>query len=389
MYARLNPTVKEFSRRWRWVLLPLSIALGVRLIIFVFTQVALRLLLPHTEHDLFTIWVRYDAVWYFNIVQHGYSYPGNPASNVAFFPLYPILIWLGEHLLRPFFGPESLLFASMAISWMAFAAAAVALYRLTLDRFGSQVAMVAVVLLSIFPFGVFFGAPYTESLYLLLAVTAFLAIERQRWWVAGGIALFAGAVRPPGILVGVCVVLAYLLDWYTTRHPLRLDVLSLVLTPLGLFAYMFYCLVRFGDPLAYVHAVEQGWHRGGFTLGGIRQLVSLLTNPKSWIVSGDLNTIIWTLYGFAVVASVVAVYFIFRRVGPVYAFFTLASVAVPLLTNATPISLGRYISVTFPLFMILALALRDRAALRELILTTFSVLLIVSAMLFALTRGIY
>jgi hypothetical protein len=388
-YARMNPPLTRFYVRWRWTLLPLAIALGMRTFLLFCTQLGVRLVAPHSQHGLFTIWARYDALWYLDIVRNGYSYPGHPTSNVNFFPLYPILIWLGQHLLEPFAGARAPLITAMAISWLAFAVAAVMLYRLTLDRFGRQVAMFTVVLLSTFPFGMFFGAPYTESLYLMLAVGAFLAIERRLWWLAGAAALFAGAVRPPGILVGICVVLAYALDWYTTRHPLRRDVLALALTPLGLFGYMLYCQIRFGDALAYVHAAGQGWQRGGLSLGGVGWLLSLLAHPAQWFVSGDLTTIIWTLYAFMMVASLIAVYFIYRKIGPVYAFFTLAGVLMPLLTDATPTSLGRYVSVAFPLFMILALALHHRAALRELVVTSFSGLLVIAAILFAQGRGIY
>ena len=388
-YTRLRLSLTRLYKQWRWALLPLTIALGVRAIVFVFTQVALRLVAPNSEHGIFKIWKVYDANWYFDIVQNGYSYSSHAASDVAFFPLYPILVWLGDHALEPILGSSALIVSALAISWLSFAAATVLLYRLTFDRFGRQTALLTVVLLSTFPFGVFFGAPYTESLYLFLAVAAFYAIERRMWWLAGVAALFAGAVRPPGALVGVCVVLAYALDWFTTRHSLRRDILSLALTPLGLFAYLFYCQVRFGDALIYVLAVKQGWHRGSVSLGGVRLLVDLLIHPKVWFVSGDTDTIIWTLYAFVVVASLVAVVFIYREIGPVYAFFTLASVAIPLLTTDTPISLGRYVSVVFPCFMALALHLRRHPALRELVVTGFSCLLVISAILFVQSRGIY
>jgi len=53
-------------------------------------------------------------------------------------------------------------------------------------------------LLAAFPFAYFFGALYTESLFLLLALLAFYAIERQKWGLAACMAFVAGATRPTG-----------------------------------------------------------------------------------------------------------------------------------------------------------------------------------------------
>ncbi len=388
------PTRKQLSlanlyQRVRWAIPPLTIALGVRLFVLVFTQMALRLIAPTSEHGALKIWVRYDAGWYFSIVQNGYSFASHGASNVAFFPLYPMIVWAANQTLQPIFGASALLIAALAVSYLSFAGAAVLLYKLTLNRFGRQTAIFTVVLLSTFPFGVFFGAPYTESLYLLLALTAFYAMEQRMWWLAGVAALLAGAVRPPGFLVGVCVILAYALDWYTTRHRLRLDILSLALTPLGVFAYLLYCQLRFGDALAFAHAASRGWNRGPMNFGGVRILANLLLHPTIWFVTSDTDTIIWTLYGFVIVGCLVSVVFIYRKIGAVYAFFALASVFIPLLTTNTPISLGRYASVAFPCYMILAYYLRGRPALREVIVVVFSGALIVAALLFVQARGVY
>ena len=37
-------------------------------------------------------WVGWDAGWYLSIVEHGYSFDPHGPSNVAFFPLLPLLI---------------------------------------------------------------------------------------------------------------------------------------------------------------------------------------------------------------------------------------------------------------------------------------------------------
>ena len=46
---------------------------------------------------------------------------------------------------------------------------------------GLESAAATVVLLSAYPFAVYFSAPYTEALFLLLVVGTFYAFERVNW----------------------------------------------------------------------------------------------------------------------------------------------------------------------------------------------------------------
>ena len=70
------------------------------------------------------------------------------------------------------------------ISLAAGAAAFVLLYRLTRLRLGEEAARRTVLFLAVAPTSLFFGAVYSESLFLLLAVATFLLAERGRFWQA-------------------------------------------------------------------------------------------------------------------------------------------------------------------------------------------------------------
>ena len=123
------------------------------------------------------VWARWDSDWFLRIAEHGYSWP---SSTPAFFPLYPFLVaGLGWVLL----GHDVL--AGLVISLAAGAAAFALLYRLTEGRLGEGAARRTVLFLAVAPTSLFFGAVYSESLFLLLAVAAFLAAERGRFWQAG------------------------------------------------------------------------------------------------------------------------------------------------------------------------------------------------------------
>ncbi|HEY7850976.1 MAG TPA: mannosyltransferase family protein, partial [Ktedonobacterales bacterium] len=318
------------------LLIPLGVALVSRAIVLVAADLLMRFATFHRHHALpFTgpiaVWQRKDALWYLAIAQSGYNYSPPAQLRANFFPLYPLLI----HIFAPVFAiipvgdPYAL--AGMAISWITFALACVGLYRLTLGHFGRTVAIGTVVLLAVFPFSLYFGAAYTESIYFVMVVWAFVAIEREQWWIAGALAGIACASRPPGLLIGACVALAYALDWLRTRHPLRLDILALALTPLGTLAYMFYCWVRWGDPLAYVKASEAGWNGGHLQLNGLRFIAHVLRHPLAWIGTRDSNHLldmfaILLMLGFLALTPLVL-----RLLGPTYAFFAVASILAPIL----------------------------------------------------------
>lgn len=377
--------------RYSWTFPPLGVAFGVRLVLLFAAQIFIRILPGQPVRGLFTIWEQFDVRLYLSVVNTGYQYPVTPPmrSNVNFFPLYPIIVWIGKHILEPLFGNEADLIAGMAISWITFAIACVILYRLVSQRFDLQVALSTIVLLATFPFSFYFGAVYTESLYLLLVVVAFYGIEKHAWWLAATAALLAGATRPPGLIVGACVVIAYGLDWLQQHRPLRWNVLALALTPLGLAAYLIYCAIRFGDPFVYAKASLEGWHVGRIQLGTIDWFLQLLRHAPHWITSTSFITIVWSIYGLIFVAALVGLVFVFRIMGPVYAFFTLASIAAPILTNPVPTSLGRYIGVIFPLFIVLALPLRTRPALREVLIIGFSIFLALFSLLFVMNFPVY
>ena len=134
----------------------------------------------HELGSVVDVWGRWDSDWFLRIAENGYSWP---SSTPAFFPLYPLLVaGLGRLLLGHY------LLAGVIVSLAAGAAAFVLLYRLTCLRLGEDAARHTILFLAVAPTSLFFGAVYSESLFLLLAVATFLLAERGRFWAAGGAA---------------------------------------------------------------------------------------------------------------------------------------------------------------------------------------------------------
>jgi hypothetical protein len=328
---------------------------------------------------LFSSLARWDATWYLSIAHDGYSAPGaalTGQSNLNFFPLYPQVV----RLVAGFSGsPELLLIASYVVSLAAFLGALYLLYRLVELELGPRIARTAVVLIALFPGSVFFSAPYSESLFLLLSVGAFYAARIDRWAWAGLLAAGASATRPPGFLVAVPVILLYFYGPRKTaarrrqggrlrpRYPLRPNILWLGLAPAGLVLWGIYSAVRYGDPLAYqkvgkfwgrefANPLLGAWHGLEEAFQGLRRLAS----DTAAGASAGRNV---ELFGFLVFGLVTLVGAL-RRLPLAYGAYALVAVAAPLSTaaaNGSPLqSLPRYLAVVFPLFIFLALVCEER-----------------------------
>lgn len=142
-------------------------------------------------------WLRWDVLWYMGLAQDGYS----AANFTAFAPLYPTLVGVVEAISLGLLGGNVVL-AGMIVSITCAALVTVGLHRLAWEHFNGGPAPVRVlVLILAFPTAFFLVIPYTEALYLALVIGLFLAAERQRWWLAGLLALLAVLARFHGLIL--------------------------------------------------------------------------------------------------------------------------------------------------------------------------------------------
>jgi hypothetical protein len=313
---------------------------------------------------------RWDSVWYLRIADSGY---GDSSSRAAFFPLYPLLV----RGVGTLFGGSNaaLLVAAYLISLTAFLAALVLLHRLTELELGRRLARPAVLLLAVFPAAVYFGAPYSESLFLLLAVGAFYAARTGRWAWAGACAGLASGTRSAGLLL----LLPLALIWWSSRPRRWGDAAWLLLAPVGIAAYAAWLGLVEGDALRFLD-VQEAWSRelavplaGAWdglvaAVDGVRQLASGSRSPVYFeAAAGDpfriaaINVMLFATLVFAVVACVG----VLRRLPRPYGVWVAASLVLPLSFPVTPqplMSLPRFVSVLFPVFMWLAVVCEERRA---------------------------
>lgn len=316
-----------------------------------------------SPHELVNLQARWDTDFYHQIATAGYRWDPSVFlhQNVVFFPFYPLLMrWVGVWLGGP-------LLAGTVISLAAFAGAMAVLYRLAVLELGEDKAWPVILLISTYPFALFFSVVYTESLFLLLTVGAFYAMRTRSLALAALAGFAAGLTRPNGFWLGLPLLWMAATGpsdgadvdtgprpWWRDRQ--RVAALLVALAPLvGAAVFSAFLYERFGDALAWVHG-QAAW---GMPLLGrgpapdpMRIAADLRVKVSEVLVyAGDIGAFLWATASIMPVA---------RRVGLAYAIWVAVNIFPPVAAHLF-ISLGRFTSVLFPLFFLIALAVpRER-----------------------------
>jgi Gpi18-like mannosyltransferase len=235
---------------------------------------------------------RWDSEHYEQIATSGYQFKDNGQGyNVAFFPLFPLLIRGAMQL------GLSFEVAGTLINNLAFLGALVVLYRWVGERYGRSTARWATASLAWCPFSLFGTVIYTEGLFLLGSTAALRAFDRQQY----GWAMFWGAlttaIRPPGLaLVATFAIVA----WRERREAIAY--LTAIFCSAGLLLFMLYCGIQFDQPFAFILA-QRGWQSPQEFHGAA--WLDLLTTVFLGPANEDESTIVDPWYPLSLVAIAV------------------------------------------------------------------------------------
>ncbi|HEX6291674.1 MAG TPA: mannosyltransferase family protein [Herpetosiphonaceae bacterium] len=286
------------------------------------------------------VWMNWDGAHYQAIAEAGYTFEGVPWPNIAFFPLYPLLM---RTVMATANVSSSV--AALLVSHAALLVAVLLLYDLLLHDFGRIVAYRANIFLLAFPTSFFFVAGYTESLALMLTVAAVWAMRRQRWWLTGVLGGLLAMTRVPGVLIAPVLGLVYLQHQQWRWRSLRLDLLAVLLPPLGLALFMLYQWRVFGTPWAFLIA-QQSWQNGLAPPWVIpQQIVEELVKPSGWMQAA-LQLGVW----IGVLALALAA---LRRLPLAYGLTGFLLILPAYFANIRD-SLPRHVLISFPIFVVLA-----------------------------------
>ncbi|PWI43365.1 hypothetical protein CK485_14550 [Streptomyces sp. ICBB 8177] len=238
---------------------------------------------PDWLHAALTPW---DNQWYVQIAQqgypHGFSYDAQghlTGNTLAFFPLYPALIKLTGAVTG--LGGQS---ASVAVSWLASAGAAVATHRLGSRLYGPRAALCLVLVVFTQPMAITLWIGYSESLFLLLAAVCLLAVHRERWLTAGVFALLAGLSRSTGVALSAALAVAAGTAMWRARRIDRRALAAVVIGGLGVPGYVAWVGLRVGRPTAWLTIQNAGWNTAwDWGLATWRFLETTLQRGSDWV----------------------------------------------------------------------------------------------------------
>ena len=369
-FRRARAGLSTMAISQRWFMAPLVAFAVTRIIIFTAGYLA-EIALPGNEGPgfwharpgnlLLDLWARFDSGFYLGIIDKGYAFDASGGmSNVAFFPIYPLLANLTNLVVR------DTVFASIIVSNLCLLGALLYLYKLTELEFGDAgAAQRAVFYIAAFPTAFFFSAVYTESAFLLFSVATMYYARRHQWLMAGLMGMITSATRIVGVVMAGIVALEWLrvhgwtistmlrpAAWRGLWQGLRTDwksLLPIALIPLGIISYMVFLQVRFDDPIAF-WTVQAAWNREQVgplvifwqALSGLARQ-NFMAGVDWWQVLVDMTILI----GALIIAIPT-----WRRLGEHYALLIIIGMVVP--ASSSIMSLSRYVLVLFPIFMMLA-----------------------------------
>lgn len=301
----------------------------------------------------------FDGVHYLRLAQNGY----NAEYSQAFFPLYPLLIKLfnflpKENLDLSLFTDPTYFYVGIVLSNLLFIFALYFLYKLWREEYKADTSKIAIILLLTFPTSFYFGSIYSESLFLLLTVLTFWFVRKDNFVLAGVFAALASATKIQGSILVIFLAVEL---WQKYKSKLKdvgkscgKDLVGLLISPIGLFAYMIYLGNKFGNPIYFLTAQP--------AFGASRSSVPLITLPqviyryiKMLLTINISNLSFWNAFfelGITLVLLGILIYS-FRKIKFSYWIFVTLSILLPTLTG-TFSSMPRYALLAFPLLPLVA-----------------------------------
>jgi hypothetical protein len=345
---------------------------------------------PHLDSGISGLllgpWQRFDTQRYLRIAQEGYA---NEEDSV-FPPLYP----LAARGLGSLFGggPTANLLAATLISNGAFLALLALFYRVVAAELGEGVAPRALVYLTFFPVGFFWLAPYSEALFVLLALGAIWAARGNgRFLLAGLLGFFASLTR----LTGWVLVAPLVYEWWRQggkafllqrdkgtkgTKKMMVEGLAVWLPGVGTAVFLFWRWWVGLPPINQIY--QQYWYQVTGLPGA-----DLLRALQTMFLGGSARAGEFTLWFdfFCAMLLIVGTVLAFRRLNVTYGLYSallLLFILLPVSEVKPLYSFSRYVLAFFPLFMTLALAGQDGRIHRLILYPSFILYLYFSGQFF-------
>lgn len=195
---------------------------------------------------------RWDGNSYTFIATHGYVTFGPEKNFLVFPPLYPILIKAVSFLgINP-------ISSGVIISNIFFILGMIVLYKLAESVHNKKVAVITVILISIFPTTYFFSVAYPESLFVFLFTLSFYFAHKKLFLLSAFVGGLAAITRPFGLIIFPSILL-FMLNAKKLNYRNLLSTTLIFILPIIPYIYVNYSL--FSNPLAFTTLLKQNWQK--------------------------------------------------------------------------------------------------------------------------------
>lgn len=191
----------------------------------------------------------FDGVHYLRIAQNGYS----SQYSQAFFPLFPLLVrffsFVFPHIPNldtNVFTDPAYFYSGLILSNIFFLVSLFVFYKLIKLDFKENIVWWSIFFLLVFPTSFYFGAVYTESLFLLLAVSSIYLIRKKQFFWGAVLISLSTTTR----IFGVLLIPLYIIE--AVKSKKKLNLLWGLITPLGILIYMCFLKIAYNDPFYFL-----------------------------------------------------------------------------------------------------------------------------------------
>jgi len=313
------------------------------------------------------IWAKtWDAGNYLSITKVGYT-----EQTYAFFPLLPLLTRLVTEVTRLDTAVIGVVIVNLAIFFALFV-----FYRLLKLDFDELTSRRALFFFLLFPTAFFLQAFYSESLFLLLTLSAFYLTRKGQWFIAVICAGLASLSRFLGVFL-LFPLLAELISQngllITLREKKR-ELGSLFLIPLLFSTYLVFLLATTSNPYKFIQ-VQKDWDRIGSPGQALSPIIVIQQNWATLLSQNNFSggSIINFLdLIFLISALILLILAIKQGVRLSYLIYAGLCLFLPLVSGSL-VSMMRFLLIIFPLFIVLA-NLAQRSFWNYLIMLVFAFL---------------
>ena len=202
-------------------------------------------------------WSAWDGNWYINVINNCYQF-AEAQSNVAFFPLFPLIVKTLHYATRlPYLyvGLTINFFLTFFACWLI--CKLVCYYRKSAS---TNQKLLALAIFLTFPTSFYLAAFYAEALLIFLTTTSIYLLLVKKQWFGFVNAGLATTVKFTGIIVPVILTFIFVSKNRISFKNIAKAIGFLVVGLSGLLLFIVYLKIKVGDGLAFIK-VQKYWGR--------------------------------------------------------------------------------------------------------------------------------